>query len=866
MKTLTTLLIGLLLLCIALVSNGQNEFKNLDGIKAFKEKLKHPENFEKEFENQSQQQHFAPDNKSLQEDWGDPPDWKWESQIGGSGSDYSRDVISDPEGNIYIAGSFSGDIEYGSYSFTSLGRWDALVAKFDNASNCLWIKQFSASQDEKIEIFSIDLDNTGNLYMTGYFTGNVTLGDYTLWGSSEYSSLFLAKLNTTGDVLMANDPAVGANIGIKVDSDEEGNIYIIGSNNTSLNFHYSYLIKCDPNGSHQWTSENSQSFNDMVVFESNIYFAGSVTSPGYIGEFYVEPLNYDDVFIAKSDLEGNFEWVSMAEHDGNSGDSRGFSLYLDINEDIYLAGNFRYNVLFGDILLESTNAGGFITKCNPDGEFVWASKTTSYPNLIDVCGDENFVYSGYKNIIDRFDASDGTSLGWNGYDYDIKSICFEAPNNNLVTTGQVNQIIYLSQLYDNLEEQWFIQFNGNSAFAEVTGLATDNSGNLYTCGYASNEIDYDGQAIPKGSFFYKQNNQQDIIWLKYFPDIELDMGYGSCFVADTLNQYLYMASQFNEPWIIPGVTTLIPDSTGSTAILKYDMDANWQWAIQEDFRGEYLCLSPDRSGNILLCGVFDGDISIGGTQLTSAGLSDVFVAKYDASGEFLWAKRAGGEGIEYGGAISVDGNDNVYLTGEFTSENITIDDYSIILEEGDGNIFYAKLNPDGNVQWTTSFGGSSIYMGDYSCWPTGIITDDEGYSYIKGWHGDSVYFDNIFVRSPYGLNYSYFSGNQPHVRSGENVIVKGFVEWQNTSHRRTDLHTIHFDFLPRRHHRRCDSKTQADEKGILWCLMTEHGQHTEQTNRLDCVVIGCIIKFCHKGIPSTQACKRIGAILDITGK
>jgi len=157
------------------------------------------------------------------------------------------------------------------------------------------------------------------------------------------------------------------------------------------------------------------------------------------------------------------------------------------------------------------------------------------------------------------------------------------------------------------------------------------------------------------------------------------------------------------------------------------------------FRGIDLCLTADYSGNILASGTFYEIINIGNTSLTSAGSSDVFVSKYNQNGEFQWAIRAGGEDVEYSGLISSNGQNNTYLTGEFLSVDVTVKDFSITLNEGDGNVLCAKIDQAGNPVWINSKAGSLVEWGDYYGWPTSIKTDATGNFYIKGWHADSVY-------------------------------------------------------------------------------------------------------------------------------
>ena len=67
--------------------------------------------------------------------------------------------------------------------------------------------------------------------------------------------------------------------------------------------------------------------------------------------------------------------------------------------------------------------------------------------------------------------------------------------------------------------------------------------------------------------------------------------------------------------------------------------------------------------NVLVTGFFQGTVDFGGGALSSAGNSDVFLAKYDAAGAHLWSQRFGDTGVDVGRAIAVDGAGNVLVTG-----------------------------------------------------------------------------------------------------------------------------------------------------------------------------------------------------------
>ena len=58
--------------------------------------------------------------------------------------------------------------------------------------------------------------------------------------------------------------------------------------------------------------------------------------------------------------------------------------------------------------------------------------------------------------------------------------------------------------------------------------------------------------------------------------------------------------------------------------------------------------------------------SFGSTTLTSAGGSDVFVAKLDSVGNFLWAVRSGGTDSDRGERIALDSSGNIYVSGYFS--------------------------------------------------------------------------------------------------------------------------------------------------------------------------------------------------------
>src|SRR3972149_7740367 len=94
----------------------------------------------------------------------------------------------------------------------------------------------------------------------------------------------------------------------------------------------------------------------------------------------------------------------------------------------------------------------------------------------------------------------------------------------------------------------------------------------------------------------------------------------------------------------------------------------WQWAKSAGQTGTEAGASTaiDGNGNVYVTGSFTSvTLTFGTNSLVNASAStaDVFIVKYDATGNVLWAKNFGGVDGDLGNSVTVDANDNVYLTG-----------------------------------------------------------------------------------------------------------------------------------------------------------------------------------------------------------
>lgn len=232
-------------------------------------------------------------------------------------------------------------------------------------------------------------------------------------------------------------------------------------------------------------------------------------------------------------------------------------------------------------------------------------------------------------------------------------------------------------------------------------------------------------------------------WAKKFGGIFNDQG--NCIVLDASGN-IYTAGYFKETADFdPGQATYNLSSYGveDIFILKLDKSGNFVWAKRIGGSGIDVINSIvlDASGNIYATGAFQGtadfDPGVGTFNLSSAGLSDVFVLKLDSSGNFRWAKRVGKILDDFGWSIAVDQYENVYTTGQF-QDTVDFDPGSGIfnlISLGKTEAYISKLDALGNFVWAKRLGSASEDAG------SAIVIDTSGNIYATGIFQGIVDFD-----------------------------------------------------------------------------------------------------------------------------
>ncbi|MFH0991283.1 MAG: SBBP repeat-containing protein [bacterium] len=267
-------------------------------------------------------------------------------------------------------------------------------------------------------------------------------------------------------------------------------------------------------------------------------------------------------------------------------------------------------------------------------------------------------------------------------------------------------------------------------------VSVDANGNVYVTGYFSSpSITFGATTFTSNSsfdiFVVKYDASGNVLWARNAGGPNDDNSNSICVDA---SGNAYVTGFFQSPTITFGTTTLTnTDNSGFTAnifIAKYDASGNILWAksagaaVQADGRG----IGVDASGNVYLTGYFNGpSITFGSITVTTSGSRDIVIVKYDASGNVLWAKKVGGPNVDQSNSISIDSKGNIIITGRFNSPTLTVGSTTLTNTGGSDDFFIAKYDASGNALWAKSAVGTDNDEGN------SISTNAQGNVFVTGW-------------------------------------------------------------------------------------------------------------------------------------
>src|SRR5258708_6754051 len=162
-------------------------------------------------------------------------------------------------------------------------------------------------------------------------------------------------------------------------------------------------------------------------------------------------------------------------------------------------------------------------------------------------------------------------------------------------------------------------------------------------------------------------------------------------------------------------------------LAKYDAAGNLVWLRQAGGTSESQgnAIAMDAGGNLYVTGLFRSQASFGGLNVDGDGSLDVFVVKYDPNGNAVWASSAGGPGDENALGISLDATSNIYITGFFYG--VANFGNTSLVSAGGSDVFVARLDGSGSFVWAQSAGIAGVNKIGY-----GVSADSEGNVYASG--------------------------------------------------------------------------------------------------------------------------------------
>ncbi len=252
-----------------------------------------------------------------------------------------------------------------------------------------------------------------------------------------------------------------------------------------------------------------------------------------------------------------------------------------------------------------------------------------------------------------------------------------------------------------------------------TDCVTDSKGNIIVIG------GYDCAQLTVGNYTFNnktvKNEGSDMLIVKYSPTGEVlwatsmggtkhDGGYATCAIDKEEN--IYVTGQFySSTFMLDSLELTNSKSRGADLFLaKLSSAGKILWAKSSCGPNTFDCESQscgvDRQGNIIISGWFGGSyISFENDTLkkNAERTNNIFVAKYSSSGKLIWANN-------YGGSVAtsrVDDGGNIFLAGIFGDSLINYGK-TLLFNQGEGDLFISKLNPEGEVLWAKSAGGQGF--------------------------------------------------------------------------------------------------------------------------------------------------------------
>lgn len=399
----------------------------------------------------------------------------------------------------------------------------------------------------------------------------------------------------------------------------------------------------------------------------NVFYVGTYEGivdfdPGP-GTYTLSSAGAVDVFVAKLDPSGNFLWARSI---GGTFTDAAFSIALDASSNAYIAGSFLGTIDFdpgpgiNTMTSVASSYDAFLLKLDASGNFLWsrsfgnADSDHGFALTSNSSGD--VFMTGYFNQTVDFNPGIGTYT---------------------LSAGIVDDI-YVVHLNSTGNFVWARAVGGADVDTGY-GIALDALGNVLVTGSYNSTVDFDPGAgvytlTSNGNsdvYILKLNSSGNFLWARSFGGTSNDEARSiACDASNNVitTGFFELGVDFDPG---PGLSFLNSSGVLDAFLSKLDAGGNLIWAINTGGTGNDagygVCV--DAGSNIYNSGYFssnvDFDPSMNTYTSSSVGAGDVYVDRFDASGNFVWARTFGGTGNDQAYAIATNSTNNIHTCGNY---------------------------------------------------------------------------------------------------------------------------------------------------------------------------------------------------------
>lgn len=462
--------------------------------------------------------------------------------------------------------------------------------------------------------------------------------------------------------------------------------------------------------------------------------------------------------------------ISWATYFGGNGADESNNALADKSGNIYSVGQTSSISSVATTGTHQTSYGGatydcFLSKYNSSGTLVWATY---------------FGGSGTETAQDV--AYDGTNLYITGYTSTVTGggMATKGAYDTTYhggTTGFGTGDAFLAKFSTDDTLIWSTYYGGTGSDAGY-GVACDASGNVYMCGVTNSATvmassnGYDTSYAGNGDMFLaKFSSSGSRIWATYYGgtgsfgagadaayDVAVDKAGNPYMIGNSSSTGLATSGAFQTTY----TTSAFLNQSG--LLIKFNSSGNLVWATYYGNGGTFgYSLAFDTLNKLYIAGYTGSSTSIasanayqttfgGGTGGMGSFPTDIFLAKFDTSGQRLWGTYYGGTGNDFNySGITFDAWNNVLFTGHTASNNaiaiVGIDSFNVAQKNymGGRDINITKFTPLGQLLWGTYYGGQRddegrgiVYLGSNDgIYVSGFTTSPDSFATVNGY--DTVY-------------------------------------------------------------------------------------------------------------------------------